>query len=48
MRFKMASRFTTVSKDEILVVNEAAATTNTKKGTKFDLLAFTGRKKFSY
>ena len=38
----------TVSKDEILVVNEAAATTNTKKGTKFGLSAFTGRKKFSY
>jgi len=27
----MASRFVTVSKDEILVVNEAAAPTNTKK-----------------
>ena len=41
----MASRFTTVLKDEILVVNEAAATKNTKKGKKFGLLAFTGRKK---
>ena len=48
MGFKMASRFTTVSKDEILVVNEAAATKNTKKGKKFGLLAFTGGKKFSY
>ena len=44
----MASRFTTVLKDEILVVNEAAATKNTKKGKTFGLLAFTGRKKFSY
>ena len=44
----MASRFTTVLKDEILVVNEAAATKNTKKGKKFGLLAFTGRKKFPY
>ena len=31
----MASRFATVSKDEILAVNEAAAPTNTKKETKF-------------
>ena len=41
----MASRFPTVSKDEILAVNEAAAPTNTKKETKFGLKVFTGRKK---
>ena len=29
----MASRFATVSKDEILAVNETAAPTNTKKQT---------------
>ena len=40
--FKMASRFVTVSKDEILAVNEAVAPTNTKKETKFGLLVFTG------
>ena len=39
----MASLFETVSKDEILVLNEAAAPTNTKQETKFGLLAFTGR-----
>ena len=39
----MASLFETVSKDEILAVNEAAAPKNTKKETKFGLLAFTGR-----
>ena len=39
---KMTSRFATVSKNEILAVNEAAAPTNTKKETKFDLLVFTG------
>ena len=39
----MASRFATVSKDEILAVNEAAAPTNTKKQTKFGLSVFTGR-----
>ena len=40
----MASRFVTVSKDEILAVNEAAAPTNTaKKETKFGLSVFTGR-----
>ena len=40
----MASRFATVSKDEILAVNEAAASTNTaKKETKFGLSVFTGR-----
>ena len=36
----MASRFLIVSKDELLAVNEAAAPTNTKKETKFGLLAF--------
>ena len=41
----MASRFATVSKDEILAVNEAAAPTNTKKETKCGLSAFTGRQK---
>ena len=39
----MTSRFATVSKDGILAVNEAAAPTNTKKGTRFGLPAFTGR-----
>ena len=33
----MASRFATVSKDEIVAVKEAAAPANTKKETKFDL-----------
>ena len=33
----MASRFATVSKDEILAVNEAAAQTNTKKEAKFSV-----------
>ena len=41
----MASHFATVLKDEILVVNKAAATTNTKKETKFHLSVFTGQKK---
>ena len=50
----MASRFATVSKEEILVVNEAAALTNTaKKETQFGLSVFTGvgvycRKNFSF
>ena len=46
----MASRFATVSKDEILAVNEAAAPTNTKKETTFGLPVFTDRdrKKFFY
>jgi len=39
----MASRFATVSKDEILTVNEAAAPTNPKKETKFGLSVLTGR-----
>ena len=39
----MASRFATVSKDEILAGNEVAAPTNTKKEIKFGLSAFTGR-----
>ena len=38
-----ASRFSTVSKDEILAVNEAVAPTNTKKEKKFRLSAFTGQ-----
>ena len=33
----MASRFATVSKNEILAVNEAAASTNTKREAKFGL-----------
>ena len=33
----MASRFATVSKDEIVAVKETAAPANTKKETKFDL-----------
>ena len=39
----MASRLATVSKDEILAVNEAAVPANTKKETKFGLSPFTGR-----
>ena len=40
----MAFRFATVSKEEILAANEAAATTNTaKKETQFGLSVFTGR-----
>ena len=39
----MASRFTTVSKEDILAVNEAAVPTNIKKKTKFGLSVFTGR-----
>ena len=47
--FKMASCFKTVSKDEILELDEAAAPTNTKSGTKFGLSVFTGRlKKISH
>ena len=37
----MASRFAAVSKYEILVLNEAAAPTITKKETKFGLSVFT-------
>ena len=39
----MASRFAIVSKNEILAVNEAAASTNTKKEAKFGLSVFAGR-----
>ena len=39
----MASRFATVSKDEILAVTEAAGPKNTKKETKSGLSLFTGR-----
>ena len=39
----MASRFATVSKDEILAVSEAGVPTNTKKKTKFGLSVFTGQ-----
>ena len=45
MGFKMDSRFATVSKDEILAVNEAGAPTNTKKETKFGVSVFSGRYK---
>ena len=38
-----ASRFATVSKDEILAINEAAAPTNTKKEKKSGLSVFTGQ-----
>ena len=38
MRFKMASCFATVFKDEILSVNEEAAPTNTKEETKIWLV----------
>ena len=41
----MASRFATVSKNEILAVNEAAASTNTKREAKFGLSVFAGRQK---
>ena len=44
----MASRFATISKDEILAVNETAAPTNTKKQTKFGLSVFTGRYNFFF
>ena len=37
----MASRFPTVSKDEILAVNEVAGPINAKKETKFGLPPFT-------
>ena len=37
--FKMASHFATVSKDEILAENEAAAPTNTKKREKIWFVA---------
>ena len=40
MGFRMASRFATVLKDEILAVNEAAVPTNTNKETKVGLLVF--------
>ena len=41
--FKMAYRFATVSKEEILAINKAAAPTNTaKKETKSGLSVFTG------
>ena len=40
----MAYRFATVSKEEILAINKAAAPTNTaKKDTKFGLSVFTAR-----
>ena len=41
----MTSPFTTVSKDEIFAVNEAAIQTNTKEEAKFGLFVFTGRQK---
>ena len=40
---KLASRFEAFSEDEIWAIHEAAAPTNTKRATKFGLLAFTGR-----
>jgi len=39
---KMASRFATVTEEQILAVNEAAVPENTKKATKFGLAGFTG------
>ena len=39
----MVSHSTTVSEDEMLVINEAAIPENTKKATKFGLSVFTGR-----
>ena len=44
----MASCFATLSKDEILAVNEAAAPTSTKKETKFGLSVLTGRYKKNF
>ena len=41
----MACLVATVSKDKILAVNEAAAPSNTKKGTKFGLSVFIGQYK---
>ena len=41
----MDSRFATISKYEILPLNEAATPTNTKKETKFGLSVFTGWQK---
>ena len=38
----MASRFATVSKDEILAINDAATQTNIKEETKFGFSEFTG------
>ena len=38
----MGSRLATISKDEIVAVNKAAAPTDTKKETRFCSLAFTG------
>ena len=44
----MASRFATISKDEILAVTEVAAPKNTKIEKKFCLSLFlVGRKEFS-
>ena len=39
---KMASRFATVSEEEILAINEEAVPANTKRATKFGLSLFTG------
>ena len=38
----MASRFATVSKGEILALNDVATQTNTKKETRFGFSAFAG------
>lgn len=38
----MASRFATVSEEEILAINEEAVPANTKRATKFGLSLFTG------
>ena len=46
---KMASRFPTVSKDEILAVSEAAVPTNTKNGQNLGCRCLlVGRKKISH
>ena len=45
----MASHFTTVLKEEILMISEVATPANTKKETKFGLSVFNHcRKKNSY
>jgi len=39
----MASRFASVTNEEILQINEEAVPENTKKATKFGLAVFTGK-----
>ena len=39
----MASRFASVTEEQILSINEAAVPKNTKKATKFGLTVFKGK-----